>query len=65
MTKIRDVLSDDKKDWELRVAAVRLHFSVLLISDPLKEKFLTLMCCFCSPAAEEGALAAPGGCSRV
>lgn len=23
MTKIRDVLSDDKKDWELRVAAVR------------------------------------------
>lgn len=26
MTKIRDVLSDDKKDWELRVAAVsHLH----------------------------------------
>lgn len=24
MTKIRDVLSDDKRDWELRVAAVRL-----------------------------------------
>lgn len=23
MTKIRDVLSDDKRDWELRVAAVR------------------------------------------
>lgn len=22
MTKIRDVLSDDKRDWELRVAAV-------------------------------------------
>ncbi|TMS01459.1 hypothetical protein E3U43_017819 [Larimichthys crocea] len=30
MTKIRDVLSDDKKDWELRVAALKRVRSLLL-----------------------------------
>uniref|UniRef100_A0A7N8Y300 Cytoplasmic linker associated protein 1 n=1 Tax=Mastacembelus armatus TaxID=205130 RepID=A0A7N8Y300_9TELE len=30
MTKIRDVLSDDKKDWELRVAALKKMRSLLL-----------------------------------
>ncbi|XP_051283579.1 CLIP-associating protein 1 isoform X2 [Dicentrarchus labrax] len=30
MTKIRDVLSDDKKDWELRVAALKKVRSLLL-----------------------------------
>ncbi|MEQ2237396.1 CLIP-associating protein 1-B, partial [Ilyodon furcidens] len=30
MTKIRDVLSDDKKDWELRVAALKKLRSLLL-----------------------------------
>ncbi|XP_030210321.1 CLIP-associating protein 1-B isoform X10 [Gadus morhua] len=30
MTKIRDVLSDDKRDWELRVAALRKVRSLLL-----------------------------------
>lgn len=32
MTKIRDVLSDDKRDWELRVAAVRprSHLSLMI-----------------------------------
>lgn len=30
MAKVRDVLSDDKRDWELRVAAVRLLLLLLL-----------------------------------
>ncbi|XP_042371234.1 CLIP-associating protein 1-A-like, partial [Plectropomus leopardus] len=30
MTKIRDVLSDDKRDWELRVAALKKVRSLLL-----------------------------------
>ena len=36
MLKIRDVLSDDKRDWELRVAAVSCpgRRSPFLISDP-------------------------------
>lgn len=33
MTKIRDVLSDDKKDWELRVAAVRRPDLSVILSE--------------------------------
>lgn len=44
MTKIRDVLSDDKKDWELRVAAVRRpDLSVISFEHHFKS-FLTV--CF-------------------
>lgn len=63
MTKIRDVLSDDKKDWELRVAAVRRpDLSVISFEHHFKS-FLTV--CFPLPPAEEGSFAAPGRRSRV
>ncbi|XP_023185216.1 CLIP-associating protein 1-A-like isoform X3 [Xiphophorus maculatus] len=40
MTKIRDVLSDDKKDWELRVAALKKLRSLLLAGAPEFDCFL-------------------------
>ncbi|XP_034466444.1 CLIP-associating protein 1-like isoform X3 [Hippoglossus hippoglossus] len=40
MTKIRDVLSDDKKDWELRVAALKKVRSLLLAGAPEFDGFL-------------------------
>ncbi|XP_053724017.1 CLIP-associating protein 1-A-like isoform X2 [Synchiropus splendidus] len=40
MTKIRDVLSDDKKDWELRVAALKKVRSLLLAGAADYEGFL-------------------------
>ncbi|XP_058468716.1 CLIP-associating protein 1-B-like isoform X13 [Solea solea] len=39
MTKIRDVLSDDKKDWELRVAALKKVRSLVLAGAPEFEGF--------------------------
>ncbi|XP_042071232.1 CLIP-associating protein 1-B isoform X14 [Haplochromis burtoni] len=40
MTKIRDVLSDDKRDWELRVAALKKVRSLLLAGAPEFDGFL-------------------------
>ncbi|XP_069377325.1 CLIP-associating protein 1-B-like isoform X15 [Paralichthys olivaceus] len=40
MTKIRDVLSDDKRDWELRVAALRKVRSLVLAGAPEFDGFL-------------------------
>nr|XP_043870293.1 CLIP-associating protein 1-B-like isoform X7 [Solea senegalensis] len=40
MTKIRDVLSDDKRDWELRVAALKKVRSLVLAGAPEFEGFL-------------------------
>ncbi|KAM9835871.1 CLIP-associating protein 1-A-like [Aulostomus maculatus] len=40
MTKIRDVLSDDKRDWELRVAALKKVRSLLLAGAAEFEGFL-------------------------
>ncbi|KAM9820520.1 CLIP-associating protein 1-A-like [Neosynchiropus ocellatus] len=40
MTKIRDVLADDKKDWELRVAALKKVRSLLLAGAADYEGFL-------------------------
>lgn len=56
MTKIRDVLSDDKRDWELRVAAVSGPEHP--VSKPLRRRALA-QASPCFPA-EEGSLAAPG-----
>lgn len=39
LTKIRDVLSDDKHDWELRVAAVRVTTRPLV--DPWTQRWST------------------------
>jgi len=64
MTKIRDVLSDDKRDWELRVAAV----SRPRLLSQFEASFLSGNRLFLSSPvvpAEEGAFAAPGRRRRV
>ncbi|XP_039997799.1 CLIP-associating protein 1-B-like isoform X1 [Xiphias gladius] len=43
MTKIRDVLSDDKRDWELRVAALKKVRSLLLAGAAEFDGFLQQM----------------------
>lgn len=64
MTKIRDVLSDDKRDWELRVAAVRLP-ACRLCSVISEVRMFVDRCSRPVHPAEEGALTAAGRRRRV
>lgn len=68
LTKIREVLSDDKHDWEHRVLAVRLRNQMhpdthteCKCMNPVMS--LSVLCC--SFPAEEGAFSDPGRGIRV
>lgn len=65
MTKIRDVLSDDKRDWELRVAAVRLPACLSSVLSSVRWECLLTVCSRPVHPAEEGALTAAGRRRRV